>query len=495
MRFYNSLTRRTETFEPLDPACVRLYTCGPTVYNFAHIGNFRAYVFEDILRRTIEFAGWPVKQVMNLTDVDDKTIRGSREKGIPLRDYTKPYKEAFFADLKTLGVEPAEVYPAATDHIPEMIALIQRLFDKGVAYQSDDKSVYFSVAKFPEYGKLAHLDREGMRSGVRIANDEYEKDAVGDFALWKAWDEKDGDVWWDSPWGRGRPGWHIECSAMSMKYLGESFDLHTGGIDNLFPHHENEIAQAEAATGKPFVRTWLHCAHLRVNGEKMSKSLGNFFTLRDLLDKGYTGREIRYVLLSAHYRQPLNFTFDALAGARTALARIDEFAARLRAAGARDESEVQSPKSEVQSPKSEVVAKTPDSELRTPNSTPDWAADALRAFSESITEDLGTPGALAAVHGLVSAGNRAFDAAAPDAATATAVLAVLRRCDRVLNLLPAAGAAEAAVPAEVQALADQRAAVRAEKNWAESDRLRAAIAALGWEVRDSKAGQTLRKAP
>ena len=475
MKFYNSLTRRTEVFEPLDPACVRLYTCGPTVYNFAHIGNFRAYTFEDILRRALEFEGLRVKQVMNLTDVDDKTIRGSREKGVPLRDYTKPYKEAFFADLKTLGIEPAEVYPAATDHIPEMIALIQRLFEKGVAYQSDDKSVYFSVSKFPEYGKLAHLDREGMRSGVRIANDEYEKDAVGDFALWKAWDEKDGDVWWDSPWGRGRPGWHIECSAMSMKYLGESFDLHTGGIDNLFPHHENEIAQAEAATGKPFVRTWLHCAHLRVNGEKMSKSAGNFFTLRDLLDKGYTGREIRYVLLSAHYRQPLNFTFDALAGARTALARIDEFAARLRNAGA------------TESPEPRI------SEI--PDSAPDWARDALRAFADAIADDLGTPAALAAVHGLVSAGNRAFDAAAPDAATATAVLAVLRRCDRVLNLLPAAGAAEEAVPAEVQALADERAAARAAKNWAESDRLRAAIAALGWEVRDSKAGQTLRKAP
>ena len=469
MKFYNSLTRRTEDFKPLDTSCVRLYTCGPTVYNFAHIGNFRAYTFEDVLRRALEFEGYRVKQVMNLTDVDDKTIRGSREKSVPLRDYTKPYKEAFFADLKTLGIEPAEVYPAATDHIPEMIALIQRLFEKGIAYQSDDKSVYFSVAKFPEYGKLAHLDREGMRSGVRIANDEYEKDAVGDFALWKAWDEKDGDVWWDSPWGRGRPGWHIECSAMSMKYLGESFDLHTGGIDNLFPHHENEIAQAEAATGKPFVHTWMHCAHLRVNGEKMSKSAGNFFTLRDLLQKGYTGREIRYVLLGAHYRQPLNFTFDALAGARTALARLDEFAARLRAAGAQEKSEAQ-----------------------TESEAPDWAREGLAAFSSAIADDLGTPAALAAVHGIVSAGNRAFDAAAPDATTATAVLAVLRRCDQVLNLLPAANAAEASVPAEVQALADERAAARAAKNWAESDRLRAAIAALGWEVRDSKAGQTLR---
>ena len=468
MNFYNSLSRRMEAFEPMNPESVGLYTCGPTVYNFAHIGNFRAYTFEDILRRALEFEGYRVKQVMNLTDVDDKTIRGALAGKIPLRDYTKPYKEAFFADLKTLGIEPAEVYPAATDHIPEMIALIQKLFDKGVAYQSDDKSVYFSVAKFPEYGKLAHLNREGMRSGVRISNDEYEKDAVGDFAVWKAWDEKDGDVWWDSPWGRGRPGWHIECSAMSMKYLGETFDLHTGGIDNLFPHHENEIAQAEAATGKPFVRTWLHCAHLRVNGEKMSKSAGNFFTLRDLLEKGYTGREVRYVLLGGHYRQPLNFTFDALAAARTALARIDEFVARLRRAGAADSA-------------TDTTA------------APEWANKGLAAFAAAIADDLNTPPALAAVHGIVSDGNRAFDAATPDAATASAVLAVLKRCDRVLNLLPAAAPA-AEIPAEVQALVDERAAARAAKNWAESDRLRDAIAALGWEVRDSKAGQTLRPA-
>lgn len=316
MKFYNSLSRSLEDFQPQDVGCVGLYTCGPTVYNFAHIGNFRAYVFEDILRRSLEFEGYTVRQVMNLTDVDDKTIRGALAEKVALRDYTKRYKEAFFTDLKTLGIEPAEVYPAATDHIPEMIALITKLFEKGVAYQSEDGSVYFSVSKFANYGRLARLDRDGMRSGVRISNDEYEKDAVGDFAVWKAWDEKDGDVWWESPWGRGRPGWHIECSAMSMKYLGETFDLHTGGIDNLFPHHENEIAQAEAATGRPFVRTWLHCAHLRVNGEKMSKSAGNFFTLRDLMEKGYTGREVRYVLLGAHYRQPLNFTFDALAGAK-----------------------------------------------------------------------------------------------------------------------------------------------------------------------------------
>ena len=312
MNVYNSLTRRVEELKPLEGNEIRLYTCGPTVYNFAHIGNFRAYAFEDILRRVVQFNGMKIRQVMNLTDVDDKTIRGANAAGVALTDYTKTYKDAFFADLKKLNIQPAEVYPAATDHIPEMIALVQKLMDKGVAYQSEDGSVYFKVREFPGYGKLAHIDFDNQRTGLRCAADEYDKENVGDFALWKAWEESDGPVGWDSPWGRGRPGWHIECSAMSMKYLGETFDLHTGGIDNLFPHHENEIAQAEAATGKEFVRTWMHCAHLRVNGEKMSKSAGNFFTLRDLLEKGYTGREIRYVLINAHYRTGLNFAFDAL---------------------------------------------------------------------------------------------------------------------------------------------------------------------------------------
>ena len=462
LKFYNSLTRRIEPFEPISPGKAGLYTCGPTVYNYAHIGNFRAYAFEDILHRALEYAGFDLVHVMNLTDVDDKTIRDSRAAGVALGTYTKKFKEAFFEDLATLSIKPASVYPAATDHIGEMIALIERLFKAGVAYQASDGCVYFSVSKFPLYGALAHLDRSGMRSGVRISNDEYAKDDVGDFALWKAWDENDGDVKWDSPWGPGRPGWHIECSAMSMKYLGESFDLHTGGIDNLFPHHENEIAQAEAATGKRFVKYWLHCAHLRVNGEKMSKSLGNFYTLRDLLGMGWTGREIRYVLVSAHYRQPLNFAFDALAAARTALSRIDEFSARM-----------------------EIAAATSGAQVAQKNT---WTARYLDEFDSAICDDLNTPLALSAVFSLVNEGNRLAQNGKLGPADARAALAALARMDEIFAVL-ARPAAE--VPAEVMALVEERQKARAAKNWAESDRIRDAIAALGWVVKDTKEGPRL----
>ena len=464
MKVFNSLTRREESLAPLAENTIRLYTCGPTVYNFAHIGNFRAYTFEDILRRVIQFNGMKVKQVMNLTDVDDKTIRGANTAGIALTDYTKTYKDAFFADLKKLNIQPAEVYPAATDHIPEMIALVEKLVEKGVAYRSDDGSVYFAVTKFPGYGKLAHIDFDNQRTGARCAADEYDKENVGDFALWKAWEESDGPVGWDSPWGRGRPGWHIECSAMSMKYLGETFDLHTGGIDNLFPHHENEIAQAEAATGKEFVRTWMHCAHLKVNGEKMSKSAGNFFTLRDLIEKGWSGREIRYVLVNAHYRQGLNFAFSALEDARKSLERIDRCVDALAAAA------------------NGVAA----------GEVPEWAAKSLEDFTVAVNDDLNTPKAFAALFELVRHANAQMQGGiSPD--HAAAALEVLRKMDSVLGVVFFGKAAKAEVPADIQALLDQRAEARKAKNWAESDRLRDEIAAAGWLVKDSKDGQTVTK--
>ena len=472
MKVFNSLTRREETLAPLADNTVRFYTCGPTVYNFAHIGNFRAYTFEDVLRRVIQFNGMKVKQVMNLTDVDDKTIRGANAAGVALTDYTKTYKDAFFADLKKLNIQPAEVYPAATDHIPEMIALVEKLVEKGVAYKSDDGSVYFAVTKFPGYGKLAHIDFDNQRTGARCAADEYDKENVGDFALWKAWEESDGPVGWDSPWGRGRPGWHIECSAMSMKYLGETFDLHTGGIDNLFPHHENEIAQAEAATGKEFVRTWMHCAHLKVNGEKMSKSAGNFFTLRDLLEKGWSGREIRYVLVNAHYRQGLNFAFSALEDARKSLERIDRCVDALT--------------ERVELLRGGDVEKS---------ETPEWATKCLADFTAAVNEDLNTPKAFAALFELVRHTNAYLATPCPTPLTSqpVTILDVFKRMDSVLGVVFFGKAAKVEVPAEIQALLDQRAEARKAKNWAESDRLRDAIAAAGWLVKDSKDGQSVTK--
>lgn len=450
MKVFNSLTRSLEELHPLVDNEVRLYTCGPTVYNFAHIGNFRAYAFEDILRRVVKFNGMKIRQVMNLTDVDDKTIRGANTAGVPLTDYTRTYKDAFFADLAALNIERAEVYPAATDHIPEMIALVSKLIEKGVAYKSEDGSVYFNVRAFPSYGKLAHIDFDKQRTGSRCAADEYDKENVGDFALWKAWEPSDGPVGWDSPWGRGRPGWHIECSAMSMKYLGETFDLHTGGIDNLFPHHENEIAQAEAATGKPFVKCWMHCAHLKVNGEKMSKSLGNFFTLRDLIAKGWSGREIRYVLINAHYRTGLNFAFDALEDARKSLARIDA-----------------------------CVDNT------TTGAAPDWATKYLEDFTAAVNDDLNMPRAFAALFGLVRETNAHGGGAVRD---------IFARMDEVLGVIFfGRKAQEETIPAEIEALLAKRAEARKARNWAESDKLRDEIAAAGWLVKDSKEGQTCTK--
>jgi len=275
------MSRRVEDFEPIEPPMVKMYTCGPTVYNYAHIGNYRAYVWEDLLHRYLKFKGYDVIQVMNLTDVDDKTIKRSRELGKKLDEYTAIYKMAFFEDIDTLGIERAQVYPEATKHIPEMVKLVQKLMEKDIGYRGDDGSIYYSISKFPQYGKLSGKRPEQLIRGARISQDEYEKEQWADFALWKAWNPDDGDVFWETPIGKGRPGWHIECSAMSMRYLGESFDIHTGGEDNIFPHHENEIAQSEAATEKQFVKYWLHCAHLIVEGKKMSKSLGNFYTLRD----------------------------------------------------------------------------------------------------------------------------------------------------------------------------------------------------------------------
>ncbi|MDH7511696.1 MAG: cysteine--tRNA ligase [Clostridiales bacterium] len=327
IKFFNTLSGRKEEFQPLVPGEVKLYTCGPTVYDYAHIGNFRAYIFEDLLKRFLLFMGYTLTHVMNITDVDDKTIRGAAAQGISLSAFTDTYIKAFFEDIRTLRIAPADHYPKATEHIPEMVAMVKGLVQKGYAYKRDE-SYYFSIAKFPEYGKLSKINIEELQSGQRVDADEYEKESVHDFALWKA--KKEGEPFWQTEIGAGRPGWHIECSAMSSKYLGETFDIHCGGVDNIFPHHENEIAQSEALSGKPFVRYWLHCHHLIVDGEKMSKSKGNQFTLRDLLARNVDPLALRFLLMSTHYRKTLNFTFEALCQAESSLQRIKDFEYELR---------------------------------------------------------------------------------------------------------------------------------------------------------------------
>lgn len=471
LRFYNTLTRQVEEFRPLEPGHVRMYTCGPTVYDYAHIGNFRAYIFEDLLRRYLKYRGYRVTQVMNLTDVDDKTIRGARREGISLADYTARYKKAFFEDLATLRIEKAEYYPAATDHIPEMVALIERLLEKGHAYVSDDGSVYFDISSFPQYGKLSRIDTSGLKAGARVTHDEYEKEDVADFALWKAWDKEDGDVFWNAPWAKGRPGWHIECSAMSMKYLGESFDIHTGGVDNIFPHHENEIAQSEAATGKPFVRYWLHCAHLIVDGQKMSKSLGNFYTLRDILNRGYSGREVRFVLISTHYRQSLNFTFASLEAARNALKRIDETVTRLRELEAAEIKSVNTAKATGQIRRS--------------------VEQAQARFTEALDDDLNIAPALAAIFDLLRDVNRAIDAAELTAGDARQVNEMLQRADTVLALLEPEGYEEP--DPEVMKLVRQREELRRQRRWELADQIRKRLLEMGWAVQDTRTGTKVKR--
>lgn len=465
LQVHNTLTRRLEEIVPRhgEGRKLSLYTCGPTVYAHAHIGNFRAYVFEDLLQRHLQERGFAVRRVMNLTDVDDKTIRGAHAAGIVLADYTRPFKEAFFEDAQALRLLPAEAYPAATDpeQIARMIAMIATLMERGHAYQAEDGSVYFRISSFPDYGKLAHVDLEGQRPGQRVASDEYEKEAVADFALWKAWVPEDGAVGWESPWGKGRPGWHIECSAMATGLLGETIDIHCGGVDNIFPHHEAEIAQCECARhgNSPFVRYWMHCAHLMVEGSKMAKSAGNFFTLRDLFEKGWSGREVRYALITTHYRGSLNFTFDGLAAARTALGRIDAWRERL-----------------TETASSEIAGEAPGA--------------ATEGFFSSLDDDLNISGALAVLFETLRESNRLMDDGSLTPKQARGLLLWLARVDGVLALEPEDSIA---LPAEVEELVAARAAARAAKEWKRSDEIRDQIASLGWLVKDTKDGQKVTK--
>ena len=337
LKLFNTLTRKKELIKPIKDKEIKIYSCGPTVYDFAHIGNFRAYICSDILKRYLKYSGFKVKHVMNITDVDDKTIKGSNKEGISLKEYTSRYEKAFFDDLEKLNIEKADVFPRATEHIPEMVQIIKNLLKNKIAYQSEDGSVYYDISKFKDYGKLSHTKVKQLKEGARVKQDSYEKEEGKDFALWKSYDDEDGDVFWETEIGKGRPGWHIECSAMSMKHLGEHFDIHGGGVDLVFPHHENEIAQSEGSTKKKFVNYWFHNEHLLVNGQKMSKSLGNFFTLRDLLGKGFNSRAIRYLLLSANYRIQLNFTEEAVKASENAVQRLSDFIIKLREIKSNDE--------------------------------------------------------------------------------------------------------------------------------------------------------------
>ncbi len=459
-RFYNTLSNGLQDFEPLIPGRVGLYTCGPTVYNVPHIGNYRAYVFEDLLKRALRFAGFRVLHIMNLTDVDDKTIRNSAAQGLALNDYTAPFVREFFAGLKALRIDPADHYPRATEHIPEMARIIRTLLDKGFAYPKDG-SIYFSIAKFPGYGKLSKIRLDDLQTTARIEarveSDEYEKESAHDFALWKA--PKPGEPFWETEIGPGRPGWHIECSAMSSKYLGPTFDIHCGGVDNIFPHHENEIAQSEAAFGVPFVRYWLHCHHLVVDGEKMSKSKANFFTLSDLLERGVDPSVLRYFLLSTHYRKVLNFTFENLEQSAAGLQRIKDFLydldKRAFPPGRTDEAEA-------------------------------LAAETEKKFLDGLSDDLNIALALTALFELVKKANVLIKDGRLLADDAKHLSSFVYRLDDVLSVLPPRR--EESLGVALQARIDERERARQARDFRRADEIRRELLEAGIVLEDTKDG-------
>ncbi|MBI3033983.1 cysteine--tRNA ligase [Candidatus Woesearchaeota archaeon] len=463
LKVYNTLTRKKETFKPIKDREVSLYTCGPTVYNYAHIGNFRAYIFGDLLKRYLEYKGYKVNHVMNLTDVDDKTIAGSQKEGVKLGEFTERYSTYFFEDIKTLNIEPADTYPKATGHISGMAAIIKKLLKKGLAYRAAD-GIYYSISKFRGYGKLAQLEKTQLKAGARVLKDEYDKESAQDFALWKFWDKEDGEVFWETELGRGRPGWHIECSAMSTCYLGQPFDIHTGGIDLMFPHHENEIAQSEGAYGKKFVNYWMHCAHLIVDGKKMSKSLGNFYTLRDLLEKGYSPKAIRYLLLATHYRQQLNFTFEELKAATRTVEGLIDFKSRLA------------------EPKPDIKSKGKPIEM--------VIKKHMSCFEKALDDDLNISEALAAIFELVREGNRLMAEEGLNRKEAGKIIRALERADKVLGILEE----EKVNPEkEIEELVMRREDARKMKNWKEADRIRELLKQKNIILEDTKEGIRYRK--
>lgn len=457
------MSRKKEKFVPLETNKVKMYTCGPTVWDYAHIGNFRTYVFQDLLRRWLEYHGYSVTQVMNLTDVDDRTIKASRQRGIPLSVHTKQYIDAFFEHKRLLNIEEAEVYPRATEHVKEMVEFVKKLMEKEYAYKAEDGSIYFDISKFKDYGRLSKMKLNELRPGARVKVDSYEKEQAWDFALWKAWDESDGDVFWETEIGKGRPGWHLECSVMSMKYLGETLDIHSGGVDLIFPHHENEIAQSEAVTGKKFVNYWLHGEYLMVEGERMAKHLGNYYTLKDLLDKGYNTRAVRYLLMSTHYRQQLNFTFDSLDAAGKAIERLTVFNERL----------------------TETNGKPAGQGLKILMKT------TKKTFETALDDDLNITKALAALYDFVREINRMIDQGKVSQKEAEAVHDLMMQFDRVLAVM---GEVEKEIlPKEIEELIQKREEARKEKDWKTADEIRQRLFDMGVILEDTASGVKWRK--
>ena len=458
LRFYNTLTQQVEPFSPLHGNTVRMYTCGPTVYNYVHIGNLRTFTFQDILRRWLQYRGYQLDHVMNITDVDDKIIRNATAEHKPLEEYTEKYTQAFLEDTAALRLERPERMVKATKHIPDMVQAIEELGARGYTYQSDG-SVYYRISKFPDYGKLSHNDFSGIRAGARVDVDEYDKANARDFVLWKA--PKDGEPFWESEIGPGRPGWHIECSVMAMKYLGETLDIHAGGVDLIFPHHENEIAQSEALTSKPFARFWLHSEFLNIEAQKMSKSAGNFYTLRDLMGMGYEPEVVRYLLGSVPYRKKLNFSTDGLKAAATAIERLRNFKLRLE------------------------TDKFPEGASET---ILERTRAALRQFEESLDDDLNTAEALAAVFEYIRDTNSAIDAGEFLAGNAISALEFLRRFDSIFDVLNPSAKEGSLSDAEIDGLIAERIAAKKARDFARADQIRAGLADQGVILEDTKEG-------
>ena len=497
IKFFNTFTRKKEEFVPLEDKTVKLYTCGPTVYDLAHIGNFRAYMFEDLLHRYLEYRGYKVVRVMNITDVDDKTIAGSEKEGISLKEYTERYTKSFIEDMETLRVKKPDYLPRATETIPEMVVLVKKLLEKGYAYRKEN-SVYFRLSKFPEYGKLSHIDLSGIKPGARVETDEYTKEDVRDFALWK--DSKKGEISWDTDIGKGRPGWHIECSAMSMKYLGETFDIHTGGVDNLFPHHENEIAQSEAATGKQFVKYWMHCAHLLVNNEKMSKSKGNFYTIRDLLKKGYNSAGIRYLLLTTHYKAMLNFTEKSLAQAENTVRNYNDFYQKLNFYKGTAFNQKLSDK---QMKCSGAIHRLSDKQMECSGAIhrtkfafnqklSDGVKIAKEQFISHLDDDLNISPAMAGVFNLIKESNICLNNGSFNEKNISEVKTFLEEIDTVLAILES-GEKKKKLSGEIEKLIEEREQARKEKNFKRADEIRDYLKEQGIVLEDTPDGTIWKK--